>query len=180
MGVLQDLMMRTFIVLFVSLLTLIPQGAFAKENATTGLDSNWVERFFDERAPQYKDVKHCIEYTSYKLGLPIELLVSVMMVENGGTNPKRLNNNGTYDYGVFQINDARLPELDHLNVTKEDLVNNSCLNVFVGGYILKGEITKAGEFWAGVGNYHYGLWGKYPENHYQYIERVFTTWKSLL
>ena len=173
--------MLRFITLFASALLLVaPMPGAGASESSVGERSSWLNDFFDERAPQYKDVQHCVEFTSTRLNLPPELLVSVMMVENGGLNPRRLNNNGTYDHGIFQINDVRMPEIEHFNISKEDLIHNNCLNVFVGGYILKREIRKAGDFLVGVGNYHYGRWGRYPENHYRYIERVFNTWKSLL
>lgn len=140
----------------------------------------WVDRFFEQRAPEYAHVRTCLEFSAEYFHLPLELLVSVMLVENGITARKRRNNNQTYDYGIFQINDARIPEISYMGVTEEVLIHDDCLNAYVGSYLLYKEIHRAGDFWEGVGNYHYGLWGRFPQHHYAYIERVHRVWKNLL
>lgn len=169
-------------------LSLFANGLFAVTMAYGGSpDQNseannkpWLDHFFSERAPMYAHVRGCLEFSSEYFALPIELLISVMLVEDGARNRKRRNNNQTYDYGIFQINDVRIPEVEYMGITKETLIHDDCLNSFVGSYILHKEILRASNFWEGVGNYHYGSWGRNPQHHYAYINRVHNAWKNLL
>lgn len=140
---------------------------------------NWFDRIFETELDQYANVKECIRYTAHKFNLQKELLVAVLMTENGIAAPVRRNNDGTYDLGFYQINQVRLPELKRFQVTEEQLINNHCLNTYMAGYLLWSEIDSAGDFWSGVGNYHYGSWGEYPQHHYRYIKRVYENWTRL-
>lgn len=83
----------------------------------------------------------------------------------------RLNRNGTYDHGTFQINDSWIARLyPRFGVTAEMVRDNRCIAARVAGYILRYEINRAqGDFWLGVGRYH----SHTPALLVSYISRVY-------
>lgn len=167
---------------FVSALLLIfASTAQAGITPTESIDEkSWVDNVFDSVLSSYSHVRHCLEFTAEELDLPIELMMSVLIAENGIIAPINPNNDGTNDYGYFQINDKRLEELAELSITKDDLINDGCRNTFAAGFILKRHIIRSGDFWEGVGNYHYGIWGRYPSRHFVYRDKVYKAWQRIL
>lgn len=139
----------------------------------------WFDRAFTTYLAEYEDVKGCIKYSAKHFALDKELLVAVLMTEQGLSDPVRENNNGTFDLGIYQINQVRLGELADFEVTPKMLVTDHCVNSFMAAYLLNKEINEASDYWTGVGNYHYGSWGKYPKHHYQYIQKVYSNWLKL-
>ena len=69
---------------------------------------------------------------------------------------KNRNKNGTYDYGVMQINTVWLNKLKNQFKIDEDMImNDYCLSVRTAAYILRYEINlEKGNLWSGVGHYH--------------------------
>lgn len=69
-------------------------------------------------------------------------------------NIKVKNKNNTYDYGVMQINSIHLKKFNKMGISENDLVNNACLNVFSGTYLLSNIIRNRGYSWDSIGFYH--------------------------
>ncbi|EHA1082417.1 lytic transglycosylase domain-containing protein [Photobacterium damselae] len=67
------------------------------------------------------------------------------------------NRNGSVDYGLCQINSFWLPHLRKFNITKEDLINNPCINVEVSGWILAQNLKQNGDNWTTIGAYNAGF-----------------------
>ena len=70
-----------------------------------------------------------------KYGVNVNEAVAIMAVENETFNPKlkHKNNNGTYDWGLFQVNDCWIEELKGIDVT--DLLDPK-QNITAGVYII--------------------------------------------
>ncbi|KKB64461.1 BapC protein [Robbsia andropogonis] len=66
---------------------------------------------------------------------------------------KHVNNNGSIDYGLMQINSIHLPRLAQYGVSSEKLMN-PCANVYVAAWHLRQKMDKYGNSWAAVGAYH--------------------------
>lgn len=141
---------------------------------------SWAINAFNKQLNAYSHLAECAVYTAYTHNIHLELLLSVLLVENGGVARKNPNKDGSFDYGVMQINTVRLGEIEHLGVTSLDLMENDCLAVFVGGYLISKELEKAPSFWEGVGNYHYRIGGRWPRHHHKYRENVYKAWLSLI
>ena len=76
---------------------------------------------------------YCFNRAAFKYGLPVSLLKAVAYVESG-FNPQAVDydNNGTYDYGVMQINTVWYPVIKRYWNNLAD----PCYNVMVGSWIL--------------------------------------------
>lgn len=159
---------------------------FAKSCAivalTTSFSShaNWVKQTFVKLLPEYTPYQTCIVEAGHRFGVKTELMLAVLMQENGLKALVQRNNDGSLDLGIYQINTVRIPELKAFEASKEEIAGNHCLNANIAAYLLSEEIAKAPSFWTGVGNYHYGYWGKYPHNHTKYIENVYQNWKRIV
>jgi len=84
---------------------------------------------------------NCFEEAGFKLGLNPKLLYAVAKVESG-INPYVVNKNkdGSEDIGVMQINSFWIKKLN----LERDFLFEPCINVLIGGWILKNCIDKFG------------------------------------
>lgn len=101
----------------------------------------------------------CIASASSRYGVPELLIKAVIRTEGGKTGHTSARNaNGTYDLGLMQINEIHLSQPPHklmrLGITRQTLINNECVNIMVGTYILSVELAKPGEYWWNVGSYN--------------------------
>lgn len=146
------------------------------------VDGHWRDVAY-KQAPmkQYESLKNCIAWTAYQFDLPEELLYSVLYVERGPINGKcGTNRNGTQDCGPAQINDVRLNELKQFGLTKRDIKQKPCHNIWAMGYLIRREIEKVdGNIWRGVGNYHFH-YSVNPKVHDRYIHRINNAWQTLI
>lgn len=85
------------------------------------------------------------------------LLNAIAQVESA-MNPQalNLNRNGSQDIGLMQINTTHLPRLRKDGITREQLLNDTCVSVMVGAEILAGFIAQFGYTWRAVGAYNAG------------------------
>lgn len=67
-------------------------------------------------------------------------LVQAVRIKESSANPKVgkvcKNRDGSCDLGVMQINEWWLPKLQKQNITSEVLLENECVNIAVGSWIL--------------------------------------------
>lgn len=101
----------------------------------------------------------CIRGISLKYKIPQPLLVSLLKTEGGKVGELHQNSNHTFDIGPAQINSTWLPKLAPYGITFDKLLNDECLNIEVGAWILAtrlGGTTPSNplEFWRKIGNYH--------------------------
>lgn len=96
----------------------------------------------------------CINRASMTYQLPAELIIAVLKTENGRKDMAKPNENGTYDYGPMQINTVWLPKIQPYGYTRDMILHNPCLNLWVGSWILAQQVAKNPNFWRGVGGYH--------------------------
>ncbi len=172
-------MKKIFLALFLSLL--FCESGLCSVMQCRGDALHWREiAYLNPPMNKYKNLRNCIHWTAYQFDLPEELLYSVLYVERGDINGKCSNNtNGTQDCGPAQINDVRLSELKRFSLTKDDMKNVPCRNIWAMGYLLRREIERAdNNILKGVGNYHF----HYSVNskiHDRYVRKVLKAWKNL-
>lgn len=94
----------------------------------------------------------CFDEAGEQQGINPRLLEGIARVESG-MNPKAINRNinGTVDIGLMQINSLWLKSL---NISREDLLADPCLNARTGALILRRCIDRFGYTWEAVGCYN--------------------------
>ena len=103
--------------------------------------------------PAFADA-FCYEEAGAMYGIPPILLWSISKGESDfNSQAVGWNKNGTYDYGLMQINSRWEPTLRKMGVTWESLAD-PCTNIKVGAWILANCIRDYGYTWKGVGCYN--------------------------
>jgi len=101
------------------------------------------------------DYDTCIQTAAFRYKLNPNLIRAIIQVESGG-NPHavNVNDNGTRDLGLMQINSSWLPTLAQFGISEEHLRTNSCVNIMVGSWILAQNIREHGYTWKAIGRYN--------------------------
>lgn len=86
-----------------------------------------------------------------------------------------------YGYGLMQIDSQHLLFLKKYGITKENLISDICLNIYVGAYIMAVAFNKFGENWKAVGAYNAGFKenSKQQERRTLYARKVHATYQYL-
>lgn len=94
----------------------------------------------------------CFDEAGRMFAISPKLLEAIARHESR-LDPEAINRNanGTYDYGLMQINSSWA---DHLGERIWKSLSNPCQNVKVGAWILSGCITQYGYNWTAVGCYN--------------------------
>lgn len=106
-------------------------------------------------------VMQCVRSATDMYKVPKIILLSILAVEGGKNGMARKNKNGTFDFGLAQINTIWVKKLRAQYGIKnaQDLIqNNGCYNIHTAAWILslelKGATIHSKDFWTRVGNYH--------------------------
>jgi len=120
----------------------------------------------------HNEIPHrCVVQTLKQYQLPPDLFIGYMGQEGGRIGMANRNRNGSYDFGVAQINSSWLKEIGRYGVTASDLQWDSCKSIWVSGWLMRRCLNKfAGDFWKGVGCYHVGENPTTPEHHRRMAE----------
>ena len=129
----------------------------------------------DIPASQHATVQQCIVQAAAHYGAHPLIVQSVQMTENGKVGQARRNTNGTEDVGPMQINSVHFRELANYGITRDKLLYDGCLNVYIGTYYLQKSILKTANFWRAVGNYH----STTPSLNVEYQQRVWANLQKL-
>lgn len=92
------------------------------------------------------------KYKAY--GIDVYLLFAIGMVESQ-LNPsaKGVNTNGSYDYGIMQINSSWYPKLEKMGIPRS-MLGDGCTSIQVGAWILAHNFYKMGHRWEAIGAYN--------------------------
>lgn len=111
----------------------------------------------------------CVISASAYYNLPPELVIVIRQQEAGTVGKESGNKNGSRDVGPMQINTIHLQAFKNHGITRDQLRNDECVNLFAGAYILHRELNRAGkDVWKGIGNYHSAT----PSYHWSYRRQV--------
>ncbi|EDD5429855.1 transglycosylase SLT domain-containing protein [Salmonella enterica subsp. enterica serovar Enteritidis] len=90
--------------------------------------------------------------------LAISIQESRLKSEAIGVNRNSQNQIVSMDYGLMQINSKNLEKIfSNLGINRSILLNQPCINVYAGAYILRDNFNKWGENWWSVGAYNAGV-----------------------
>jgi soluble lytic murein transglycosylase-like protein len=114
----------------------------------------------------------CFEEAGETYGVSPQLLWAIAKTESN-FNPSAINydRNGSFDYGVMQINSYWYRELGHQRWINLD---DACYNVKVGAWILSQCVQRYGYTWRAVGCYN----GVSNDTRVQYARRIYRTLKA--
>lgn len=100
----------------------------------------------------------CFVASGAKYGIDPRLLWAIAETESSGRpdarNLSHLSRTGTIDIGLMQINSSWLPTLARYGITRDRLIDDPCLNIDVGAWILAHTIRQQGASWDAVGAYN--------------------------
>lgn len=120
----------------------------------------------------------CVSDAAGRYRLPEVLFRAILLTEGGQVGHISGNRNGSYDMGPAQVNSTHLPELARMGITREQVINDGCLNIQIGAWILARALNgqtpdNPVEFWRRVGNYNSST----PEYNRAYQAKV---WKNVV
>ena len=116
----------------------------------------------------------CFRRAGHIYQISPRLLEAIAIVEsNMDAQAVNRNPDGSYDYGLMQINSRWQKILGR----RWQYLSNACYNVMVGAWILRHCIDRYGYAWDAVACYHTGrglteLTGKSRQRAIRYIERI--------
>lgn len=121
--------------------------------------------------------KACVKEAAQANHIPVSLFFAVLRTEGGQVGQIHMNRNGSYDMGPAQINSIWLPVLAKSGITREMVLNNACLNISIGAWILGQSMDGVSPrnpevFWQHVGDYN----SHTPELNHEYDMKV---WNNL-
>lgn len=130
----------------------------------------------------------CWEEAGKRYFLDPDLLMAIGMTESGlRAQARNHNRDGSYDVGLMQINSRHFPRLAAFGITEKKLLNDPCVSVMAGAWILAQFVQHMGYNWNAVGAYNAGsrsdrqsLRDRYINkvtHHYRLIKRKGTTAK---
>jgi len=117
----------------------------------------------------------CFNKAAAEYHLSPTVLYSIAKNESN-FNPHAINrnNNGTYDYGLMQINSIWAPTLRNAGI-KWEAIADPCTNVRVGAWILAQCFSKYGNTWEAVGCYN----SQTPSKRNKYANRIYKVLSKL-
>lgn len=110
----------------------------------------------------------CIDDAAKAYGTHPDVLRAIAIIESRARpDAVNVNENGSVDRGLYQINSIHLPELARAGIGPEDL-HDVCVSSHVAALLLKRKMAVLGDTWAAVGAYHSSL----PEKRDRYARKV--------
>jgi soluble lytic murein transglycosylase-like protein len=115
----------------------------------------------------------CWSQAGERYGIEPTLLQAIAITESG-LDPSAMNknNDGSYDIGLMQINSRNLPALKKYRISQRRLLDDPCLSVMTGAWILAGFMRQHGYNWEAVGAYNAGSAPKRGNLRQRYARRV--------
>lgn len=102
------------------------------------------------------DLESCFRAAARKYSMNFYLVAAIGRHESRFA-PKAVNTanyDGSEDIGIMMINSSWLPKLSQYNITRQRLLDEPCLNIHVGTWILANTLAERGTGWHGVGYYN--------------------------
>lgn len=119
-------------------------------------------------AAERQIVHTCIDHAAGALEVSPLVLRLLYSLESGRVGHVSHWGEGNFDIGPMQINNWWLRRLSAAGITLEELRDNACTNVFVGAWIFKHELERAGDVALAIARYH----SPTPAHQRRYLDRA--------
>lgn len=96
----------------------------------------------------------CVSEAAARFQVPELALWVLLDVEAGTVGRVSGNTNGSYDIGPMQINSWWLGRLASRGITEDMILNNLCMNIAVGAWILAQELERHKDLVKAMAHYH--------------------------
>lgn len=117
----------------------------------------------------------CILAAATRYQVPVDLIRAIIRTEGGTTGQTVGNKNGSRDMGLMQVNTIHLSTFARLGITREMIINDECLNIQLGTFILHRELSRGGDFWTNVGAYN----SRTPVHNVRYRAKVYNNLQKI-
>ena len=105
--------------------------------------------------PQMQQTVVCAMEASHEYSVPLNAVLAVAEQEGGKPGMAKRNRNGSYDYGVMQINSTHLEEFGKYGITRAHLMHDGCYPVQLATWMIQQHLNSCNaEFWTCVARYH--------------------------
>ncbi|ERT14903.1 hypothetical protein O185_01175 [Photorhabdus temperata J3] len=127
----------------------------------------------------------CFKSASERFQIDNRLLIAIAEVEST-MNPGAIGYNKrngkivSEDVGLMQINSSWFPKLESMGITRKDLLENPCQNIYVGAWILASNIAANGVNWESVGAYNAGFKNANAPFRMKYAKKVYARYLVLV
>lgn len=111
------------------------------------------------------------------------LLLMAISIKESHLRPDAVNNanrNKTEDVCGMQVNSSHYGELKGFNINRERLLNDPCICVYSGGWVLAHNFRSYGKNWDSVGMYNSGPSKKLIVQRRQYAAEIKSIYRILL
>ncbi len=132
-----------------------------QKHANSNIKIHWKQVSRILSLPSYPKVtNNCINAAVTYYHLPYKIFVGILKTESGQVGHISPDANGSFDIGPAQVNSIHLPFFARHGITYGQLLNNGCVNIFAGAYILSRSlntqmhIKNAHSLWVRVGYYN--------------------------
>ena len=116
----------------------------------------------------HPETARCIKTAAERMQVSATALWLILDVERGTVGRVSQNTNGTVDIGPMQINSWWLDKVEKFGITRDDLLYNRCINIYVGAWIYAQEYARAGNVAEAIARYH----SPTPRHQHRYLGLV--------
>ena len=137
-----------------------------------------------QASPQDKQYDRCFITAGKRYSIDPGLLKIIARRESS-LNPRAINHNRndsgkiiSTDYGIMQINSTHIPGLKKMGIirSEKDLLNNVCLNIQTGAWILARHFQRCGVNWECLGSYNAGFSKSNTHRRMKYARQIYSAY----
>lgn len=111
------------------------------------------------------------------------LLLTAISIQESRLRPAVINSanrDGTEDVCAMQVNSSHYGKLKKFNITRERLLNEPCICVYTGAWVLARNFRSYGKNWDSVGMYNTGPSPKVIKARREYARKIKSIYRVLL
>lgn len=124
----------------------------------------------------------CFDEAGRDYGVDPILLMAISIPESKLNNMaiNKANSNGSEDVCGMQINSSNYEKLKSFNISRKRLLEDPCICVYTGAWMLARNLNQYGRNWDSVGIYNTGPSPKLIKKRREYAEKVKSVYRILL